>query len=469
MILATQLLTVALVTLALGGSTTCAGEVVRAKTWPSDPEWLHFDSQTLRDLPTIDAPAPSELTVYGGFRGESFTPSGFFRTERRDGVWWLVDPEGAAFLSVGLNSVDPGPIDSLPAQRNRVERAFGKDAAWAGGAVFFLREHGFNTVGSFSAWGQLRAATAPLPYTVHLGFMRAYAEERGLYRSANGPAKYTDDLIPVFDPEFVRFCDEVARRDVAPIANDPFLIGFYSDNELPFPADALARCLRSAEGSPSRLAAEAWLAERGERRDPNTKATDQEFLAFFADRYFAVASSAIRRHDPNHLYLGSRLHTADKETRELFVATARYADVVSYNWYREWRPRSSVDLARWTAWTDKPLIVTEWYAKGHDVGLANTSGWGWTVPTQADRGKFYQHFALDLLGHPAVVGFHWHRYLDNDPDDPTADESSRDSNKGFVDLDYQPYRELCDAARAVNTRVYPLRQHRLVSHEQREE
>ena len=44
---------------------------------------------------------------YGGWTGKSFEATGFFRTEKAD-RWWLVTPEGHAFLSFGINHFHPG-------------------------------------------------------------------------------------------------------------------------------------------------------------------------------------------------------------------------------------------------------------------------------------------------------------------------------------------------------------------------
>lgn len=104
-------------------------------------------------------------------------------------------------------------------------------------------------------------------------------------------------------------------------------------------------------------------------------------------------------------------------------------------------------------------MITEWYAKGMDSGMANHSGAGWTVRTQADRGRFYQNFTLALLAHPACVGWHWFKYIDNDPTDTRADPSNRDSNKGIVNNRYEPYRALLDPMRELNDQVYPLVEH----------
>ena len=60
----------------------------------------------------------------------------------------------------------------------------------------------------------------------------------------------------------------------------------------------------------------------------------------------------------------------------------RYADVLSVNWYGDWMlPSERMD--NWAKWADRPFIISEWYAKGHDVpGLTNESGDGWLVKTQ---------------------------------------------------------------------------------------
>ncbi|MFQ5809388.1 MAG: hypothetical protein ACE5JM_07195, partial [Armatimonadota bacterium] len=47
-----------------------------------------------RTHPAYDVPA------FGGLR---FRATGFFRTARRDGVWWVVDPRGRAFYAVGTD------------------------------------------------------------------------------------------------------------------------------------------------------------------------------------------------------------------------------------------------------------------------------------------------------------------------------------------------------------------------------
>jgi hypothetical protein len=137
-------------------------------------------------------------------------------------------------------------------------------------------------------------------------------------------------------------------------------------------------------------------------------------------------------------------------------AAGKYADAVSFNWYGSWTP-DPVRMANWERWAGKPFLVTEWYAKGADApGLANTTGAGWLVRTQRDRGAYYQNFALGLLRSKACLGWHWFKYQDNDPSDTTTDPSNRDANKGMVDADYKPYADLAGAMRDLNREAYSL-------------
>ena len=91
-----------------------------------------------------------------------------------------------------------------------------------------------------------------------------------------------------------------------------------------------------------------------------------------------------------------------------------------------------------------------------DSGMGNTSGAGWVVETQRDRGYFYQNFALGLLKHSNCVGWHWHRYMDNSP---TAgqDPSNIDSNKGIVTSSYAPHKNLISEMAIMNAEVYKAR------------
>jgi hypothetical protein len=177
------------------------------------------------------------------------------------------------------------------------------------------------------------------------------------------------------------------------------------------------------------------------------------FLEFMAARYFGIVARVIRKHDPNHLYLGARFHGSDLRMPELFRAAGPHVDVLSVNYYRAWTPDPQ-RLAMWAREAGKPVLITEWYAKGADSGMANTGGAGWLVKTQRDRGLFYENFTLGLLQSKDCVGWHWFKYIDNDPADTRADPSNQDSNKGILNNRYEPYAPLLDSMKRINERAY---------------
>ena len=123
------------------------------------------------------------------------------------------------------------------------------------------------------------------------------------------------------------------------------------------------------------------------------------------------------------------------------------------NYYRAWTPDAAT-MQSWSRLSGRPILITEWYAKGVDSGMPNTGGAGWLVKTQRERGLFYQNFTLALLESKVCVGWHWFRYSDNDLEDKSVDPSNRDSNKGIVNNRYEPYAPLLAAMKLLNQRVY---------------
>jgi hypothetical protein len=101
-------------------------------------------------------------------------------------------------------------------------------------------------------------------------------------------------------------------------------------------------------------------------------------------------------------------------------------------------------------------MITEWYTKADDSGLGNVTGAGWIVPTQKDRGLFYQNYVLALLESKVCVGWHWFKYQDNDPADTKSDPSNADANKGIVNNEFDPYMPMLNEMRAINLHVYGL-------------
>jgi len=409
-------------------------------------------TRTLADLPSRPADPPGD--AYGGQPAAGSSAAGFFDVAERDGRWWLVDPAGGLFVSRGVNSVTPTPTAG---GQTALAALFGREAGWAEQTSDLLRMAGFNTLGAWSN-PMLRDVEQPLAYTRIWNFMSAYGRRRGGTFSQPGHTGYPGGCPFVFDPGFAEFCLEHAEQ-LAATRDDPWLLGHFSDNELPWKRTLLESYLALPDSDPGRRAAAAWLTDRRSKQSDHDAITEQEradFLEFAVERYLAAVTAAIRRHDPNHLFLGMRLHGSALRLPEVWRACGRHCDVVSVNYYHAWTP-SPERMAMWLQEAGRPFLVTEFYAKAADSGLENTSGAGWVVETQADRGRFYQHFTLGLLAAPGCVGWHWHRYADNDPAAEAADASNLDSNKGLVSARYRSWQPLVAEMKALNDRVYGLR------------
>jgi hypothetical protein len=430
---------------------------VEVASKPAGP-WKSQATRTLEDLPaSVAAKLDAGLDGYGGRSDQRGKATGFFRAEPIKGRWWLIDPEGGRFIHRAVVSV--APLRTAGAQAVWREK-FGSDEGWATQTMALLREHGFNGTGAWSDTAQLRATPQPPVYTLIWNFMSSYGKKRGGTFQQPGHTGYPKDCIFVFDPEFESFCGEHALQ-LAATKDDPRLLGHFTDNELPFKREALANYLALPATDAGRRAAAAWFQTR---RGPTATARDiteqdqQDFLAVVVGRYFEIVSRAIRRVDPNHLVLGSRLHGAALRFPEVFRAAGPHLDVVAVNYYNAWTPVPE-RMAMWVQESGRPFLITEWYAKGMDSGMANTTGAGWTVKTQADRGRFYENFTLGLLESRACVGWHWFKYADNDPADTKADPSNTDSNKGIVNNRYEPFPPLLAAMKRINERVYSLADH----------
>jgi hypothetical protein len=388
-----------------------------------DGRWRQSDVRTLDDLRGF-RPRQVRLSRYGGLASGPLTKAtGFFRTQRIGKRWWLVDPEGRLFLTVGLCSVNLSMFD-----KGAEREAFGGKEAWATATAKLLRSQGFNTLGRWSDWEEIRRCETPLPYTTRLSFMSSYAKKRD---PKNGPKGLPQECQPVFDPEFAAFCDRYASR-LAKTKSDPWLLGHFTDNEIPFRPYILRNYLKLPETDPGHVAARRFLVKRGKRPDRIDKKDEADYLTIVADRYYSTVVKAIRKHDPNHLVIGSRLN--GRNINDAVFRGSRSLDVVSLNYYHRWSARHS-ELQRCAELSGRPVLQSEWYA---NVGEANA---GYLVKTQRDRGRFYVHHALSLLEDPNCIGWHWFKYGTH------------------VDKQFRPHAEMTELMRQLNESVYGIAAH----------
>jgi len=418
-----------------------------------------FATRTVQFLPEYKTPkTQTELSKYGGWLKHRTDATGYFYTKKIGNRWWCVDPEGYLYINVALNSISMGKSER---NEKAIKEKFGSPENWIEQTIGILQENGFNCAGSWSDTKAIIDANKidkrPMAYTINWNFMSSYGKQRGGTYQQPGHTGYPNDAIFVFDPEFETFCDKHARQLLA-TKNDPNLFGHFSDNEMPFKFKSLDNFLALPESEPGHQAAVEWLKKRGITKDQITDEHREDFMALVGEKYFSVVSKAIKKYDPNHMYIGARFYSEEKNHAEFMRTAGKYLDLISNNYYNYWTP-DSTQMANWTAWTGKPFIVTEYYTKGEDSGMPNQSGAGWIVRTQRDRGLFYQNYNLALLESKNCVGWHYFKYQDNDPTAKGVDPSNIDANKGIVNNDYQLWIPMVDLMKELNTQVYSIIQY----------
>jgi hypothetical protein len=343
--------------------------------------------------------------------------------------------------------------------------AYGNNDEWAKKATAHIKDDlGFNGLGAWSS-DTLIMRKHSVPYVKVVYFVTNYADEIGQAYDDAGHKSFKDNVLPVFDPEFEVFADRCAASGMAALRDDPYLIGYFSDNELPTTDQHLSNYLDIAETDSARRysRAVAWAFLR-DRHGPNaaktsiTGADQEDFRELIFNYYGMVVSAAIKRHDPNHMYLGPRLHSSAKTSPGIWRAMGRWCGAIGLNYYSVWEPDFTA-MAKWEAWSGKPSIITEFYTKGMDSGLYNTSGAGYVVPDQNTRGIFYEQFVMALIESGTCVGWHWFKYKDNDPSAPASDPSNIDGNKGIINTAFQEYTALTSRMRVINDNAYRLADH----------
>lgn len=450
------------------------------------------------------APGPGDWDRFGGWQGgPQLKATGYFRTEKFQGKWWLVDPDGRLFWSQGIDCA--GAHDATPVEER--ENWFESFPEWSGPfASFFrsdyvlkghyagrtvrcfdfgganlqrkygsswpaatrdlihrrLRHWGLNTIGNWSDHGLRPAKKTPYVDGLHTSDARPIAGSDGYW------GKFADP----FDASF----RETLRRQMAAkagqSAGDPWCLGFFSDNEIAWGDDtSLAKAaLRSPPDQPAKIvfiktleakyqniaalnaawktAYLSWDAVREARNAPDSQEARVDLEAFYAEvaeAYFRTARAVIKEAAPSQLYLGCRFAWVNARAA---AAAARHCDVVSYNLYQ----RSVADF-KFNGEADVPLMIGEFHFGALDRGMFHTG----LVPvaSQEERAKAYADYVTGALRHPQFVGSHWFQYQD----EPTTGRAYDEENYqiGFVDIADTPYPEITAASRAVAANLYQTR------------
>ena len=433
--------------------------IIQAKVWSKNKEkkvnysnWKPNVSHTVGMIEGFDSTAIDEnLDVYGGAPIIKTKATGFFRVEKINNRFWFIDPLGNSFLQTAINGLRPGTSSNTIKSLND---RFGNLNNWITDVHKNINAYGFNSSGSWSDVNTInaynKATKTPLPYCTQLSILGTFKHDNKI----KNDNKDYPILAYVYNPLFENHCKNKILENKDKF-KDPNLIGHFSDNELPFQENIIKAFIDiNDQSDEAYLLATNFIKEHQIDVNDISKENQEAFAGIVASKYYQTVSSILKQYDPNHLYIGSRLHSSAKNNLAVLNAAEKYLDVISINFYGHWDLRPKEDEL-WGK-LQKPFIITEFYTKGEDAKMENLSGAGWIVATQQDRGVHYQNFFLSFLTNKNFIGLHWFRYQDNDPKDTSADPSNLDSNKGMVNVDYDWYIPLVNAMSQINNRKYRL-------------
>ena len=464
-----------------------------ARDWPGkirSEEQLHQRFDSLKQA-AAGAAFPEEWSRYGGLKAKRFGATGYFRTHHDGERWWLVDPEGCAFISMGVDCVRPWAegmtsgqedlFEWLPAaneapwaeawgerrgqylfdfSRANLIRAFGEQwrPEWEALTRGLMLGMAFNTVANWS--DEAFARRSGIPYMIP---MRDFpGTQQRLFR----------DFPDVFSDEYAANCRSFASQ-LEDYQDDPWLIGYFLSNEphWAFGYHNLAfEMYATPAPSATKQAFKAWISERynGDAdawsaawgkdytsfdaldaltlRDLPNEQAGADFYAFsevMVKKYIDVVCDAVEAVDPNHLNLGMRYAWISSDL--LYRAGERF-DVFSINGYSAPGPPETAEIA---ARSGKPVMIGEYHFGALDAGLPASGIQG--VASQDDRGRAYRYYLEQGFARPELIGIHYFQWLDQ----PVFGRFDGENyNIGLLDIAHLPYAPLAEAARSSHLRAY---------------
>ena len=395
------------------------------------------------------------------------TATGFFHMETIDGRDWPIDPTGRAVILAGTQHIKPrgthsDAIGYSPYGRF-VATNYPSVSAWADETLARLSDWGFTFLGNACAVGLLGHKTLPHVQNIQLG-QRVCRGDPDWYIREWG-FKPCSALPNVFHPQFAAACEWRARESCAPFKDDPWLVGWFIDNELAWwgtskrieSTGLYALVAKLPETHSARKALDAFLAERGAAVGPNVPEQAKiDFLRLYARTYYEKTTAAIRKADPNHMVLGSRYAGLNGAAPVVWEEAGKYCDVVTFNCYpwadlnrgivldTEGGVPMTERLREYYGYAKAPLMVTEWSFPALDHGHPCLVGAGQRFRTQAERVEATMLFAKTLLADPHVAGYDYFKWNDQ-PKTGSSRFSPEDCNYGLVNDFGVPYEGITGA------------------------
>lgn len=422
--------------------------------------------------------AKFNYSTYGGFKQKQVKATGFFRTEKIDGRWWFVDPEGYLFLSIGVDCISAGrggsakevdkrrnmykelPPPELFARPNSQNQAAGQQRpAQAQGQqrqnqgnnydfgqwnlyrrygegfrekgneniIRRMDKWGVNTIGNWSG-----ADVIAMNRKAFMVSFRTAGVERGLM-----------GLADVYGPDFKQRMDEAIKSSTDRYKDNPWIIGYFVGNEPAWLGEESRLCDIILQGEDKPIKAELKkVLEKGDSPEIRKQFIFNTFRLFLAS-----VKEAQKKYDPNHLNLGIRFGNINNIDEEILKICRESFDVLSFNCYSLSPSKEMLDRA--LSICDLPMIIGEFHFGTVDRGMAQSL---WQVDSQVERGIAYRYYTEQGYSHPGLVGTAYFQWGDQDLTGRRND--GENYNCGLVDVTDRPYKHQVEAMVETASRLF---------------
>jgi hypothetical protein len=476
------------------------------RDWPGKTHSLgELVANSVAEKVDLDAhPGPPDRDKYGGWAaGPQLKATGFFRVEKYQGKWWLVDPDGRLFWSHGVDCVNSGsstPISdreqyfqNLPDENSRFAQFYG-GGSWAPHGYYkdhspyrtydfsranLLRKYGQNWAEAFAEITHRRLKSWGLNTIANWSDRDIYLMRKTPYvctisygaRTLEGSQGYWGKFFDVFDPSFRQALRKRLESEKGRAIGDPWCIGYFVHNELAWGDEvslALATLISPSDQPAKKVFLDdlkakyttiddlnkawatsysTWDALLESRQAPDKEKAWDDLTAFYtrtAETYFGIIENELHKAAPNQLYMGCRFAWVNDRAAR---AAAKFCDIVSYNRYTY-----SVADHHLPDGIDKPSIIGEFHFGALDRGMFHT-GLRKTA-NQEDRAEKYRGYVKGALRNPCIVGTHWFQYKDQAT---TGRGDGENYQIGLIDVCDKPYPETIKAVRDVGYNLYEYR------------
>jgi hypothetical protein len=362
--------------------------------------------------------APEGVSKYGGFLAKRVRATGFFRVEKIDNIWWIVDPEGYLFFSTGATGIGPRSEFSRVQGREYIYKELPPADITVAGQASTTSQTRTNY--SFYSWNLFRRFGADwyqkwMDMTA-LGMgswgLNTIANWSDVTLGASGKKAYVATLrgwgietgvmgMPdVYASDYAAQVDQAAKEQCAPRRNDPFLLGYFIGNEHPWPGreQELANVILNGEATPMQAALKKHLSE-GDTPERRTEFIHNTYAIFVN-----TVNKAIKKYDPNHMNLGIRFGGGAPEA---VIRASKDFDIFSFNSYGY--TINVNNMKRFYDITGLPMMIGEFHfgvpGRGMAPGLAQTIN-------QDERAAAYSYYVEHAASQPNMVGTHWFQWMD---------------------------------------------------------